>query len=88
MSYGIVRRYVAERRPQILMGAGRGPVAVYISRTHQPGAEAAADFGGRHDPDPRTAGGLLSVRPAAVVFRVQAGARTSNAVALEARKAG
>ncbi|MGW2311314.1 IS21 family transposase [Actinomadura luteofluorescens] len=45
VSYGIVRRYVAERRPQIRVGAGRGPVEAFISQTHRPGAEAEVDFG-------------------------------------------
>jgi transposase len=45
VSYGIVRRYVAERRPQIRVEAGRGPVEAFISQTHRPGAEAEVDFG-------------------------------------------
>ncbi len=45
VSYGIVRRYVAERRPQIRVEAGRGPVEAFISQTHLPGAEAEVDFG-------------------------------------------
>ena len=40
LSYGIVRRYVAERRPQIRIEAGRGQVEAFISQTHLPGAEA------------------------------------------------
>ncbi|WP_131736469.1 IS21 family transposase [Actinomadura roseirufa] len=45
LSYGIVRRYVAERRPQIRVEAGRAPVEAFISQTHRPGAEAEVDFG-------------------------------------------
>jgi transposase len=45
VSYGIVRRYVAERRPQIRVEAGRAPVEAFISQTHKPGAEAEVDFG-------------------------------------------
>ncbi|MFF4779042.1 hypothetical protein ACFY05_40090 [Microtetraspora fusca] len=45
VSYGIVLRYVAERRPQIRVEAGRGPVEAYIPQTHRPGAEAEVDFG-------------------------------------------
>ncbi|MFD3684150.1 hypothetical protein ACFWTE_04920 [Nocardiopsis sp. NPDC058631] len=41
LSYGIVRRYVAERRPQIRIEAGRGPVEAFITQTHLPGAEKA-----------------------------------------------
>lgn len=45
ISYGIVRRYVAERRPQIRVEAGRGPVEAFIAQSHRPGAEAEVDFG-------------------------------------------
>ncbi|MGJ6969820.1 hypothetical protein ACSDR0_48910 [Streptosporangium sp. G11] len=45
LSYGIVRRYVAERRPQIRVEAGRGPVEAFIPQSHRPGAEAEVDFG-------------------------------------------
>lgn len=45
VSYGIVRRYVAERRPQVRVEASRGPVEAFISQTHRPGAEAEVDFG-------------------------------------------
>ncbi|RCV55009.1 hypothetical protein [Marinitenerispora sediminis] len=45
VSYGIVRRSVVDRRPQIRVEAGRGPVEVFISQTHRPGAEAEGDFG-------------------------------------------
>ncbi|MEV6818448.1 IS21 family transposase [Nocardiopsis dassonvillei] len=45
LSYGIVRRYVSERRPQIRIEAGRGPVEAFITQTHRPGAEAEVDFG-------------------------------------------
>jgi transposase len=45
VSYPVVRAYVADRKPQIRVEAGRGPVNVFIPQTHQPGAEAEVDFG-------------------------------------------
>lgn len=45
VSYQMVRAYVAERRPQIRVEAGRGPVEAFVPQTHQPGAEAEVDFG-------------------------------------------
>lgn len=44
-SYRRVRDYVAERKPQIRIEAGRGPAQVFIPQTHKPGAEAEVDFG-------------------------------------------
>jgi hypothetical protein len=45
VSYPVVRAYVADRKPQIRVEAGRGPVNVFIPQTHLPGAEAEVDFG-------------------------------------------
>lgn len=38
----MVRAYVAVRRPQIRIEAGRGPLNAFIPQTHMPGAEAEA----------------------------------------------
>jgi transposase len=40
-----VRAYVAERRPEIRVEAGRGPPQVFIPQSHRPGQEAEVDFG-------------------------------------------
>jgi transposase len=45
VTYPMVRAYVADRRPQIKVEAGRGPVNAFIPQTHRPGAEAEVDFG-------------------------------------------
>jgi transposase len=45
ISYAMVRDYVAGRREQIRIEAGRGPSAVFVPQSHQPGAEAEVDFG-------------------------------------------
>jgi transposase len=45
IAYQTVRDYVAERKPQIRVEAGRGPAQVFIPQTHRPGAEAEVDFG-------------------------------------------
>lgn len=45
IAYETVREYVAKRKPQIRVGAGRGPVEVFIPQTHRPGDEAEVDFG-------------------------------------------
>jgi len=45
VSYPVVRAYVAARRPQIRVEAGRGPATVFVPQTHRPGAEAEVDFG-------------------------------------------
>jgi transposase len=44
VSYTMVRRYVAERRPQVWQEAGRSAPQVFIDQTHQPGREAEVDF--------------------------------------------
>lgn len=41
----MVRAYVADRRPQIAVEAGRGVVHAFIPQFHRPGAEAEVDFG-------------------------------------------
>lgn len=45
LTYGIVRRYVAERRAQIRIEAGRGPEASFVPQSYRPGLEAEVDFG-------------------------------------------
>jgi len=45
VSYPVVRAYVAGRRPQIRVEAGRGPAEVFVPQSHRPGAEAEVDFG-------------------------------------------
>ncbi|GAA1626674.1 IS21 family transposase [Nonomuraea maheshkhaliensis] len=45
VSYGMVRDYVAKRRPQIRLEADRAPAEVFIKQSHRPGAEAEVDFG-------------------------------------------
>lgn len=45
VAYSTVRLYVARRRPEVRVEAGRGPVEVFIPQSHLPGAEAEVDFG-------------------------------------------
>ena len=45
LSYSIVRRYVAERRPQIRIEAGRGAEQSFVPQSYRPGVEAEVDFG-------------------------------------------
>ncbi|MGR4853966.1 hypothetical protein ACIPTS_34100 [Streptomyces sp. LARHCF252] len=45
VTYPMVRAYVADRRPQIAVEAGRGVVHAFIPQSHRPGAEAEVDFG-------------------------------------------
>jgi hypothetical protein len=45
VSYSVVRRYVADRKPKVRVEAGRGPVNVFFPQTHHPGEEAEVDFG-------------------------------------------
>jgi transposase len=45
VSYQVLRAYVAARRPEIRIEAGRGPAQVFIPQSHQPGVEAEVDFG-------------------------------------------
>ena len=45
ISYPMVRAYVAGRKPEIWVEAGRGPPQVFIPQTHQPGQDAEVDFG-------------------------------------------
>ncbi|WP_435283015.1 IS21 family transposase [Streptomyces koelreuteriae] len=47
ISYQMVRSYVADRRKQIHLLAGRAP-EVFIPQSHIPGAEAEVDFGDVH----------------------------------------
>jgi transposase len=45
VSYPMVRVYVAGRRPEIRVEAGRGPPNAFVPQSHQPGVEAEVDFG-------------------------------------------
>jgi transposase len=45
VSYSVVRRYVADRKPKIRVEEGRGPVNVFFPQTHRPGEDAEVDFG-------------------------------------------
>ena len=45
LTYGIVRAYVARRRPEVRVEAGRDPPAVFVPQSHRPGVEAEVDFG-------------------------------------------
>lgn len=43
--YQVVRAYVAKRKPEIRVEAGRGPAQVFIEQSHLAGAEAEVDLG-------------------------------------------
>lgn len=45
ISYPMVRAYVATRREEIRLQAGKGVVDAFVPQTHRPGAEAEVDFG-------------------------------------------
>lgn len=45
ISYQMVRAYVAGRREEIRLQAGKGVVDAFVPQTHKPGAEAEVDFG-------------------------------------------
>ncbi|MFG2586535.1 IS21 family transposase [Streptomyces malaysiensis] len=57
VSYGMVRYYVAGRKPEILVESGRAPLEAFVPQTHQPGHEAEVDFG---DVTVRLAGELVT----------------------------
>ncbi|MEU1194507.1 hypothetical protein [Streptomyces sp. NPDC005859] len=57
VTYPMVRTCVADRRPQIKVEAGRGPVNAFIPQTQRPGVEAEVDFG---DVKVRLAGELVT----------------------------
>ncbi|MET9611945.1 IS21 family transposase [Kitasatospora indigofera] len=57
ISYQMVRGYVASRREEIRIEAGRGTVDAFGPQTHKPGAEAEVDFG---DVTVRLAGELVT----------------------------
>jgi hypothetical protein len=44
VSYSTVRAYVARRRPEILIEAGRALEEWFVPQNHPPGAEAEVDF--------------------------------------------
>ncbi|MFB9968301.1 IS21 family transposase [Sinosporangium siamense] len=45
VSYQMVRAYVARRRGEIKIEAGRGPPQAFVPQSHRPGVEAEVDFG-------------------------------------------
>ncbi|MBY8345804.1 IS21 family transposase [Streptomyces spinosirectus] len=57
VSYQMVRRYVADRKPRILVESGKAPLEAFVPQTHQPGMEAEVDFG---DVSVRLAGELVT----------------------------
>ncbi|MFI1436663.1 hypothetical protein [Streptomyces lydicus] len=57
VSYGMVRYYVAGRKPEILVESGKAPLEAFVPQTHQPGHEAEVDFG---DVTVRLAGELVT----------------------------
>jgi transposase len=57
VSYPMVRRYIADRKPQIAVEAGKAPIEAFIPQTHPPGMEAGVDFG---DVAVRLAGELVT----------------------------
>ncbi|MFH8520166.1 hypothetical protein ACH4CE_34830 [Streptomyces gelaticus] len=40
VSYGMVRYYVAGRKPEILVESGKAPLEAFVPQTHQPGHAA------------------------------------------------
>lgn len=48
ITYPMVRAYVASRKPEIWVEAGRGPPQVFIPQAHRPGQDAEVDFGDVH----------------------------------------
>ncbi|MFF1359159.1 hypothetical protein [Streptomyces sp. NPDC058297] len=57
VSYQMVRRYVADRKPEILAASGKAPVEAFVPQTHSPAMEAEVDFG---DVTVRLAGELVT----------------------------
>lgn len=57
VSYGMVRYYVAGRKPEILVESGKAPLEAFVPQTHLPGHEAEVDFG---DVTVRLAGELVT----------------------------
>jgi hypothetical protein len=53
----MVRRYVSDRKPEILAASGKAPVEAFVPQTHLPGHEAEVDFG---DVTVRLAGELVT----------------------------
>lgn len=56
----MVRRYVSDRKPEILAASGKVPVEAFVLQTHLPGHEAEVDFG---SVTVRLAGELLTGGP-------------------------
>ncbi|MER6572681.1 hypothetical protein ABT288_42610 [Streptomyces sp. NPDC001093] len=57
VSYQMVRRHVADRKPKILVESSKAPIEAFVPQTHQPGMEAEFDFG---DVSVRLAGELVT----------------------------
>ncbi len=57
VSYQMVRRYVSDRKPEILAAAGKAPVEAFVPQTHLPGHKAEVGFG---DVTVRLAGGRVT----------------------------
>ncbi len=57
VSYQMVRRYVSDRKPEILAASGKAPAEAFVPQTHLPGHEAEVDFG---DVTVRLAGELVT----------------------------
>ncbi|MFD4831455.1 IS21-like element helper ATPase IstB [Streptomyces uncialis] len=57
VSYQMVRRYVSDRKPEILAASGKAPIEAFVPQTHLPGHEAEVDFG---DVTVRLAGELVT----------------------------
>ncbi|MFJ1917190.1 hypothetical protein ACIOGX_35275 [Streptomyces sp. NPDC088147] len=45
VSHQMVRRYVSDRKPEILAASGKAPVEAFVPQTHLPGHEAEVHFG-------------------------------------------
>ena len=41
----MVRRYVSDRKPEILAASAMAPLEAFVPQTHLPGHEADVDFG-------------------------------------------
>jgi hypothetical protein len=41
----VVRYYVADRKPEILVESGKAPLEAFVPQTHLPGHQAEVDFG-------------------------------------------
>jgi transposase len=69
VSYPMVRRYVSDRKPEILAASGNAPTEAFVPQTHLPGHEAEVDFCDVTVAPGRRAGDLLLVLAALVLLR-------------------